>query len=120
MNPQHYKKRLQDLEKQIEKRMNRDLGDARSEPLDIPHDPGDAAVAAIAADSEFSEAELNSTILQQVQDALRRIDDGTYGKCVADGGPIEKKRLDAVPWAPYCIKHQALIEASGRERSWTL
>jgi DnaK suppressor protein len=120
INIQHYKKRLLDLEKQLSKQTDRDLENGREDLLDTPHDAGDASVSDVAVDSEFSEAELNSMILQQVQDALRRIDEGTYGKCLVDGGPIEKKRLDAVPWAAYCLKHQAMLEAAGRERIWTL
>jgi DnaK suppressor protein len=119
-NIQHYKKRLLDLEKQLSEQTDRHLEDGRGELLDTPHDAGDASVSDVAVDSEFTEAELNSMILQQVQDALRRIDDGTFGKCLVDGGPIEKKRLDAVPWTPYCLKHQAMLEAAGRERIWTL
>jgi RNA polymerase-binding transcription factor DksA len=42
-----------------------------------------------------------------VRAALRRIDDGTYGKCVLDD---EAKRLESVPWTPYCLKHQSKLE----------
>jgi hypothetical protein len=35
---------------------------------------------------------------------------------LADGGPIEAKRLDAVPWAAYCIRHHRLPEAASRPR----
>jgi DnaK suppressor protein len=59
----------------------------------------------------FSEAELDSTNLQQMRDALRRIDEGTFGRCIVDGEPIEEKRLEAVPWTPYCLKHQEALEA---------
>jgi DnaK suppressor protein len=45
-----------------------------------------------------------------VRAALTRIDDGTYGKCVVDGEPIGAKRLESVPWTPYCLKHQAELE----------
>jgi DnaK suppressor protein len=120
INVQKYKKRLLQLEKQLEERTERDMESGRGELLDTAHDAGDASVSDVAVGDEFTEAELNSTILLQVQDALRRIDDGTFGKCAIDGGPIEAKRLDAVPWAQYCLKHQALIEASARERNWTL
>ena len=68
----------------------------------------------------FSEAELDATVLQQVRDALRRIDQGTYGRCVVDGAPIEPKRLEALPWTPYCLKHQKLLEAAARPRMPTL
>jgi DnaK suppressor protein len=120
INIQRYKKRLLDLEKQLLEQRERQLENARGELIDTPHDLGDSSVSDVAVDSHFTEAELNSIILQQVQDALRRIDDGTYGRCIVDGGPIEPKRLEAVPWTPYCLKHQALIEAAGREKTWTL
>ena len=61
---------------------------------------------------DFTEAELDATILRQVREALQRIRNGTYGQCLIDGGPIESKRLDAMPWTPYCLKHQNLLEAA--------
>jgi RNA polymerase-binding transcription factor len=47
-----------------------------------------------------------------VRDALQRIEDGTFGKCIVDGGPIEEKRLEAIPWTPYCLKHERQNELS--------
>jgi DnaK suppressor protein len=55
-----------------------------------------------------------------VRAALKRIDDGTYGKCVVDGEPIDEKRLESVPWTPYCLKHQAELEERARIRPATL
>jgi len=49
---------------------------------------------------------LASQTLIQVQEALRRIEDGTYGECVSCGRPIEASRLEAIPWAPYCLEDQ--------------
>jgi len=45
-----------------------------------------------------------------VQAAILRIDDGTYGRCVVDGGPIDDKRLESPPWTPCCLKHQQELE----------
>jgi DnaK suppressor protein len=120
MNIQHYKQRLLELEKTLTTRTEGALSAARDQFLDSAHDLGDSSVADVAASDEFTEAELDSTILEHVRDALARIEKGTYGKCLVDGGPIETKRLDAVPWAPYCVKHQSLIEAAGRPKTWTL
>jgi RNA polymerase-binding transcription factor len=120
INTQRYKKRLLELEKKLTKQTDRDMEDARGELIDTPGDAGDKSVSDVAVDSGFTQAELNSVVLQQVQEALRRIEDGTFGKCLVDGGPIEPKRLDAVPWTPNCLKHQTLLEAAGRERNWTL
>jgi DnaK suppressor protein len=42
--------------------------------------------------------------LQQIQDALERIADGTYGACVECEGRIPKARLEVLPDTPYCVK----------------
>ena len=41
--------------------------------------------------------------LREVEDALARIEDGTYGSCSACGKEIPKERLEAVPWTTLCI-----------------
>lgn len=43
------------------------------------------------------------TILGQINEALQRMQDGRYGICEGDGEIIPRKRLDAIPWAKYCI-----------------
>ena len=42
--------------------------------------------------------------LTLVEEALVRIDDGTYGACRSCGRPIARERLEAIPWAPTCIE----------------
>lgn len=42
--------------------------------------------------------------LEQIEDALERIEAGTYGACVECGGRILKTRLNAIPYTPHCIK----------------
>jgi RNA polymerase-binding transcription factor DksA len=41
--------------------------------------------------------------LEQVQDALHRIENGTYGTCIVCGRSIEPARLEALPWAAKCL-----------------
>jgi RNA polymerase-binding protein DksA len=41
--------------------------------------------------------------LQRIESALRKVDDGTYGRCERCGEPIARERLEAIPWAPLCI-----------------
>lgn len=48
--------------------------------------------------------EFGSATLQQIKDALARIDDGTYGICEVCGTRIPKKRLEAIPYASKCVK----------------
>lgn len=54
-------------------------------------------------------------ILREIQDALRRIEDGTYGICQGTGLPIPKVRLEAVPWAKYSLEYARALE-SGQVR----
>jgi DnaK suppressor protein len=114
MTTQEYKRRLLELEAQLSARTTRERQSARDQVIDSPGDAADESVADEGMSEDYSEAELDAAVLQQVRDALRRIDDGTFGRCVVDGGPIEPKRLEAVPWAPYCLKHQRLLEAASQ------
>lgn len=121
MDTQRARRRLLEIEKTLSARTQHDLARARDQAIDTAHDVGDSSVVDVAAGDEFTQAELDSTILNAVREALRRIDDGTYGRCLTDGRPISEKRLEAVPWAAYCVKHQKLIEASAEPpRNWTL
>jgi DnaK suppressor protein len=45
-----------------------------------------------------------------VTEALERIEEGSYGQCVACENEINPKRLEAVPWARYCLQCQERLE----------
>lgn len=120
MNQSQFKKRLLDLERDLAARTTRETALGREQSNQGVVDVGEAGVAEEDASADFSEAELDSTLLTLVQDALRRIDAGTFGLCLVDGQPIDARRLEAAPWAPYCLKHQNLLEAAARHRFPTL
>ncbi len=52
-------------------------------------------------------------VLVEIDEALARIEDGTYGRCSACGRPIGEERLEAVPYATLCIDDKRAIERSG-------
>jgi DnaK suppressor protein len=56
-------------------------------------------------------------LLTEVRAALKRIAEGSYGMCVRCGQPIAQKRLEALPWAAYCIKDEEWFE---QERSFMI
>ena len=112
MNLPEYRRRLLDMEVDLSSRMTRDQQNARAQVLDAPGDVADASVADEAESQAFTDAELDASVLQQVREALQRLDNGTFGRCVVDGAPIDEKRLEAVPWTPYCLKHQQLLEGA--------
>lgn len=71
--------------------------------------------AEIGTDNFFLETTLSiasneSVRLREVLDALQRIEDNKYGICEGIGKPIPKKRLEAIPYARYCIEYQEQIE----------
>jgi len=49
-------------------------------------------------------------MLREIQEALVRIDDGSYGICIGTGKPIGKVRLEAVPWAKYSMDYARALE----------
>jgi DnaK suppressor protein len=56
-------------------------------------------------------------VLQQINNALDRMNHGTYGICQRCGKPINPERLEAFPYVPYCIDCQSFLE---RERALRL
>ena len=50
-------------------------------------------------------------VLQQIEDALERIEDGVYGKCIECEKVIPKTRLNAIPYTPYCVKCASELES---------
>jgi len=57
-------------------------------------------------------------LLREVEAALNRIEEGTYGFCEGTGKPIPRARLEAIPWARYCVEYaRQLEEGGGKERA---
>jgi RNA polymerase-binding protein DksA len=52
-------------------------------------------------------------VLVEIDAALVRIENGTYGVCSACGGPIGEERLEAVPYATLCIEDKRALERTG-------
>jgi RNA polymerase-binding transcription factor DksA len=68
-------------------------------------------------DQAAADTERDARQLGAVLDALQRLKDGTWGICLCGcDEPISKKRLAAIPWAPYRIECQRRIEAEQAER----
>ncbi len=72
-----------------------------------------------AAERELAIRNLDreSHLLRNVRAALHRINEGAYGVCLHCEEDINPKRLNAVPWAPYCISCQELADRSREENS---
>lgn len=110
MNTESYKRKLLAEEHRLMNGLTHADANAQ-EMTDQP--PGDAADESVCGDlkeEQFRNAEMDWNLLRQVREALQRIENGTYGKCIVDGAPIDEARLNAVPSTPYCRKHQDMRE----------
>ena len=106
MKLSQYKQRLLEKQSELQGDTARLEAEARTAGDREVGDPTDAATTTQAVSESLREDELASQTLVAVQDALRRIEDGTYGKCTRCGREIEPARLKAVPWAQYCLEDQ--------------
>ena len=81
---------------------------SKREDILVEHSADEMDDALRAADRELAIAQLNraSETLRSVREALERIEDGSYGFCLGCDQEISRKRLEAVPWAPLCIRCQ--------------
>jgi len=73
-------------------------------------DIADKAVSSYTREFLYSLTDGERTVLLRIDEALNRIDDGTYGFCLNCGTQMSDKRLAAVPWAPHCVDCQELAE----------
>ncbi|HVO87539.1 MAG TPA: TraR/DksA family transcriptional regulator [Casimicrobiaceae bacterium] len=96
-------------------RVREEIRDSEEHPyielLDrVPGDVGDASVADALADLGLAIIDRHIEELRDIEAALRRIREGTYGVCIACGGEIEYARLRAYSTAKRCARCQAQHE----------
>ncbi len=106
MNIEHFKRRLLEKERELLSEIARLESEGRGSGEAEAGDVADAATSSEDKSTSFQESTLEWQTLTQVRDALRRIQDGTYGKCIDCGRPIDDARLEAIPWTPYCREDQ--------------
>jgi RNA polymerase-binding transcription factor len=77
---------------------------------DEPRDEGDESLRVQLRDARMSLAENEARRAQEIEGALQRIRDGSFGVCIDCGETIELERLKAVPWAARCVEDQTAFE----------
>lgn len=108
-----YDKLLQERDRVIE--VVKDFG---AQGRDIVSDPIKNSLAEVGTetfhrDQLLGTAAANQRRLMEIDAAIARIEDGTYGVCLATGKPIPEARLEAVPWARFTVEVEEELEASG-------
>jgi DnaK suppressor protein len=88
----------------------RDKAAGNASPDDGIQDLADKAASAYSKELNFSLSDTERNLLMQIEEAFNRMKDGSYGTCTNCGTVIGEKRLQAVPWTPFCIDCQELQE----------
>ena len=70
----------------------------------------DSATATLNREIDYTLEENSEHVLAAIEEALRRIDEGSFGTCARCGKPIAEERLEAIPYAIRCIDCKRLEE----------
>ncbi len=108
---EQFKKRLEQRQQELRRTVSRNVQDGRAaDSEDIAQDIADKAANSYTKEFLFSQSSNDRALLARVEEALVRIREGNFGECINCGDEMNPKRLEAVPWARYCIKCQEKIE----------
>lgn len=105
-----FRKRLLEERKRVQEAIDylheENPGSIQDETQDSTADnhPGDMATVTFDRELDYTLEENEGRLLQAIDAALTRMDDGTYGSCVGCGQPIGTERLEALPWTTQCIE----------------
>src|SRR5947207_1760840 len=91
----------------IRARLRESQRDSGAEIAVADQHPADAATDTEMRELDVTTEVMFATRLREVEDALVRLDSGTYGTCVTCGRPIPPERLELVTETPYCVEDAA-------------
>ncbi len=109
-SPDALKEKLLQQQALLERTMLTAVKEGRESSTDDLQDAADHAVQSYQKELLFLQGTKGHVQLTQVRSALDRLEDGTFGECLHCGNTIGEKRLEALPWTPYCIVCQEKIE----------
>ncbi len=104
------KKKLVETKNQIVRKMSQIYSESKEVESGATADLADKAESSYTKEFLLSLTDTEREQLLQIDEALRALDKGTYGVCQACGQAISRKRLEALPWATYCIECQQKLE----------
>jgi DnaK suppressor protein len=113
----HYRKILTEQLRQQNEAVRGNQNDALEMAAadDSVKDVADQSVKDVSQEIEYRLSERASQVVADIDQALLRIDEGSYGVCARCGKDIPERRLDALPTARYDAECQSLIEQSQGE-----
>ena len=116
LDTEHFKQRLLDERQRAQEALDHlhqdDEGQLEDEHEEIQSDNhiGDMATALYDRELDYTLEDNVERALAEIDAALKRIEDGTYGICTNRGEEIPVERLEAIPWTTLCIDCKRLQE----------
>jgi len=99
---------------ELRKELFAELGEALHAQYDIPQDVGERSILDLLSDAGLAVADIRRSELTSLEEALRRLEMGTYGSCEGCGEHIALQRLRLVPFTAYCVRCQKMQEGPSR------
>jgi DnaK suppressor protein len=106
-----YRKALEKKAEEVRRSMSAQKAAQVVSRLDVPSDEGDLSQQHHEEWIFLNRNTIDMKLLREISDALIRIEQGIYGVCLECEEPISAKRLEALPWARYCVSCQERIAA---------
>jgi RNA polymerase-binding protein DksA len=109
IDTEHFRRRLLEDRERVQEALNflhdENPGSMEDETQEIPSDnhPGDVATITLDREIDYTLEENEERVLAAIDDALVRIEDGSFGTCRTCGHEIALERLEALPYTTHCI-----------------
>ena len=110
---QKYYQNLLELHERLRGQMSGLAKESQSEMENYSLHMGDSGTDNFDRDFALSLLSSDQDAIYEIEEALKRIEKGTYGVCELTGKPIPRARLDAIPWARFTVEAQAQLEKEG-------
>lgn len=105
-----FKERLLQQKRHLERSNLSIVEQGRETIAEDAQDTADQAVFSYQKELLFTRGTHDHGQLYLVKNALERLKEGSFGECIECGNQIGAKRLEALPWTPYCIDCQEKME----------
>lgn len=114
---QKYYQNLLDLHERLRNQMSGLAKESQAEMENYSLHMGDSGTDNFDRDFALSLLSSDQDAIYEIEEALKRIERGSYGVCEDTGDKIPKARLDAIPWTRFTVEAQARLEKEGALRS---
>jgi RNA polymerase-binding transcription factor len=110
----HFRKKLEEKYRLLVEEVGKNVLYGKGPEDDSIKDLGDQATSAYNREFHFELGNGDRRLLKEVVSALQKITEGGFGDCERCGEAIAEKRLEALPFARYCIECQRAVEEEER------